>query len=213
MNEPTREKIIGPIPEVTFDGRRFLAMTRNIEFFRQQLPRVVGEVVTGQPFPVNGPPAKTAQKQMYDEARRIWNDGSHILLMRVYGNWAKDKGIEEVERDVGRFGRIKTLKRIDELTPDQQREWDTYLDTVDFPREVAVEALRNLRFELPSMKYLDDPSVNYLNKRLSVVPYALVLAILPDISDNEAKQLFGQLTTAEKVRQLAADPSADVSVQ
>lgn len=207
MPNGEQERDLEKVPEAGYNSGRFLAMVRNPQFFRQQLPRVVREVVVSQPLQLEDGQAALAQQQMYDTTYRLWNEGSQQLLMWVYGEYARGKGLEG-EKDTEMLGRIKTVKGLEELSPEEVGDWQTYLDTTDLPRQVALDAVRmNIHFDLPSVRYIYDPSVRFLHSRLKTVPYQLALTILPDIKDEEAKRLFGQLSSAEEVKKIAFDPA------
>lgn len=201
------QKNLGKVPEVHYNSRKLVTMARDPNFFRQQLPRVIREVIESEPPQLKSTQAAHTLQQMYNVTYALWNEGADILLMDIYGDYARERGLE-VERDTETFGRIKTIKRFEELSPEEAREWQVYLDTTDVPRQKAIDAIGtiNSRFDLPSIRYIEDPSVQFLHRRLQTVPYHVTLTIFPDISDEEAHTLFRQNTTVEDIHRLAIDP-------
>lgn len=59
--------------------------------------------------------------------------------------------------------------------------------------------------EFPDVRYVFDDAATYMKNGLNQAKYQLVLKMLPDISDEEAKILFGQTTNAETVHQHAVE--------
>ena len=199
--------------EQGYESRRFVAMATDPVFFRQQLPTIIGELVAFEPLQTPENQARAAMEQMHANARIIWNEGSNRLLMAIYGDYSRKNGLKVV-RDTD-FGKIKSVKSFEELTPDEARAWNTYLGLVDLPRNTAMTAIElNLSgnlfpHALPSVKYIADPATHYLFYKMRQASYQFINDIFPDLSDQEAKRLFGQLTTADIVRQKAEEEIVD----
>jgi hypothetical protein len=197
-------------PKATYSAMHFMAMAKDPDVFRDRLPSVIKEVVRTAPFPLGDTEAGWSQQEMYKSARRLWEQGQNRMFMWIYGEYARANGLEKEK--MTKDGIVSTLALPDDLPDDEKAGWQTYLVTAAPPRELAVEALyRTINMELPRLTYIPDPSVHLLRKRMLSVPYALALEILPDITDEEAKRLFGQLTTPEDVYKKAVDPVLSIS--
>lgn len=195
--------------EAGFDSRKFIGMATNADFFRQQLPPVMKEVVATHPPPFLEGQARWATENMYKTVDRVWYKGSNRLLMWVYGEYAR---ANDVLKEISPFpdSTMRVPKTLRELSDDERRGWETYLHTTQLPKRTAIEAVRmNLGDifpdALPSIRYIEDPSTRYLHQRLERASYQFVHSVFPDLSDDEAKKLYGQLTTAEEVRRRALE--------
>ena len=187
----------------SYESTRMMTWVRSPEGFQNALPPVVREILDNTPLTSSNSEAIWAYDQMMTEVIKLHNQGSGNLLSYVYGRYAEAMGLE---KDVDFYGKtfITPLDR-KELSYTQSSAWNTYLYTAEIPRDVAVEAIRQVTYlSLPSIRYIDDPFVEAMHDRLSAVPYCLAESMLPDITDAEARSLFGQLTTAAEVHAQAA---------
>jgi len=204
------EDVPSRLSQEGYDSGRFIAIARSQSLFRQQLPAVVGQLMAVPPLELESRQAMATQQLMYDAMSTLWNDSSEVIFMGIYGKFAVENGLE-VETDT-EYGKLTAAKPISDLSPDETTHWHTYLDTTEIPRQFAVKKIRSVLgyATLPSIKYIDDPVVDILHKRLGSVPYQVALTIFPDISDEEAKLLFGQLTSVDDVKKLAVDPTEEI---
>jgi hypothetical protein len=144
--------------------------------------------------------ASHAISKMRGVATRLISEGPQRILMGLYGNFCRTHGVEKT------LGTMRIPKPMNELDEGELSRWNEYLETAQISREDAVRILNsNLLslFDLPSVKYLDSEAARHIYIELYRAECQLVLMILPDITDEEAKQLFGQLTPADRVREIA----------
>lgn len=194
--------------ENTYQSNAFMSAAKSPEFFRQQMPPIIRQIATGEPIARDSQQATALQQEIYEESQRIWNEGSNNLSRWVYADYASDHNLTTARPANDLLPQRQDIKRLDELTDEERSDWNTYLNTVDFPRDKAIKAIRqNLHITLPSGRYINDEVVQGLLLRFSSAPYAVILKFFPDITDDEAKRFFGQLSSAEEVRRLSVDPA------
>ncbi len=186
----------------SYDPRRVIVLATSADYFKRELPTAVKQLVTAGPVDLGSQQANAAMEQMQTEAKQFAEQYHHRLLMFLYGKWATANGITKNVEDIGEIP-----KHINELTADEANRWNNYLMLVEIPRETVVDALKanTPLHNLPSTRYLDSGEVCHVAKSLFQARNQFVLSLLPDITDDEAKRLFGQLTNAEDVHHTATE--------
>ncbi len=163
--------------------------------FQRGLPKFIGHLLSEPPITTANDEAIDAYAQMMRTAVTLHNTGSEKIRMHLYGRFAEQAGYVKSTTLYGQT--FKTPRLLGELTESERFEWNAHIYTAHFPRDVAIDAVRMpLGFQAPSVRYVPDPSVHYIHDKLLAIPHYMVHSLLPDITDEEARGIFGQLTTA-----------------
>lgn len=200
-----------PSIEANYNPSLFMLMAEDPRYFQSQLTPVVRSVANWQG--VDTSPEFGAMRAVMN---RLVTETPSILGAQIFGDFAtRQKWTKEVDY----FGQTRvTTQDFTDLSEEQRLEWDSYRLTGKVPREVALVAFeRSILFfisTLPSVRYASDPGVRKLDEELRGVGFQLAVKLFPDLTDDEARKLFGVLTSAEDVRKRAQGmaPNAPVTI-
>ncbi len=183
-------------------------MAQDQIFFQQQLPQYVRDVANYEPFVkpfIDNKQAADTMRHMRTKVLELCEKGPGILLMNLYMPYAKEHGLMET-KEVFEVS-LNLPIAIDKLSPDDLRNWKNHLVFESPSRDLIVKATGEVLglLTLPDVRYVFVQEVQDVHKRLMQTKYQIALKLLPDITDDEAKKLFGQLTLAGDVHRLAAE--------
>lgn len=200
-----------PSIEANYNPSLFMLMAEDPGYFQSQLPPVVLSVANWQ-----GVDTSSEFGAMRAVMNRLVTETPSILGAQIFGDFATRQGWT---KEVNFFGRTTvTAQNLEDLSEEQRLEWDSYLLTEKVPREVALVAFERsiLRFisTLPSVGYASDPGVGKLDEELRGVGLQLAIKLFPDLTDDEARKLFGALSSAEDVLKRARGmaPNAPLTI-
>lgn len=200
----TTESTPRPTPEGKYNPRLFLLMATNPDHFRRQMPHIVTDIAGMSDSLVSIP----LLNQMREGMQKVLSEGPAAVLDVVYGDYARKQRWIVGKKLFADSESIHIPTPMQDLTVEQRKMWDTYLYTGELPRDIALDAFSlaiSLHFsQLPSTRYSFDSSIVEIDTRLRKVPFQLAHNWFPDLTDDEARELFGN-RTAEDVRVLAEE--------
>lgn len=187
-------------------SRNLINFSQSPDVFRGKMPKILRKVANMEiPRWMTNKEAINTIEQMQRGAKDLLEKGPELLLMLIYSDYAKTHGLEE-EVEIANLKLTLTLpKPIAKLSREERYFWETYIDTTELSRGIVVEAVCRLLglLNIPSVKYIDDITVRFFHQAFLRAEYEICLVFLPDIRDEEAKKIFGQLTSAQDVHSIA----------
>jgi 4-aminobutyrate aminotransferase-like enzyme len=139
-----------------------------------------------------------------DRIIRFIDQGPRTIFNMIYSEWAREHHLIRETESMG----IKLDMPIpyDDLTPKQKRDWDTYIYTSYVAKETRLQVLKQILsplMNLPSLRYDPSPMPAELERQVTIAGAKVVLKLMPDLTDGDAKDIYGQSSTADKVKHLA----------
>lgn len=204
-----------PTPEhggQKYDARKLIMMATNIDSFRRATPSQFDEIASFGVPPEDITTSNTAKTELDKVQKgldRYFLEGQGRIMNKIYFPFAENKDWIR-KREVVDAGPL-TIKvdlgpteivPLGDLGKDELAEFRVYLDTsAAVNRETAVLILDDLLASVysPSLKYTESPSLAEVKKKVDLGIKKLILNVLPDLNDHEARHFFGQLTTAKDV--------------
>lgn len=190
-----------------YDSRRLVTLARGHDRFRLSLPYDVRRIAGIAPLTDGAMPqakARELSNQMIEAAKKLVEEGATTLLEVLYNYYALSVGL--VSTTPYADPTIRVPKPFTSLTLGEVAAWEKYLETCEVPREVAIDALARLvsiLVDVPNITGITDLSFHELKLQLERSKRRIVLDTLPDLTDQEARLLFGSASTAEHVRAFA----------
>lgn len=202
-----RESYVQP-DGIRVNFRNLLIWGTNPEFFKRDMPKKLQEIATiPDPSFIEDVQAANTMKTIKKTVAEFLEKAPDVIMGNIYGNWARSNGyIEKVNTSGMELYLPIPLNKLNEL---QGREWEVFTMMGEVHRGVALDITRQLiyMFHQPDVRYIPDESLHYLSDDLEKARKQLVASIFPDLTDEDAKILFGQLTTAEEILKESNDQS------
>lgn len=179
----------------------------NVQIKTQYNPRVLFHLAQsdGLRQAVPGSVIRTAESNMVARPLRetcsaFLKEGPDIVLNHIFSDFSFSK--HWLRAMAGQLEQYEP-KPMCLLSIGQSDAWHEHLRMGAIERHFAVAPTRSLikAFRLPQSVDVVD---FVLHARLCNVPYALARYIFPDITDEEATSIFGQITTATTVMRFAS---------
>lgn len=198
----------------TYDSRSLFVLTSSPDSFSQRMPRELKETVQMLHVSpdVDSSVVGGAMIGIRDNLDHFFEKGHRVVLQGIYSDWVRNNNYTSVlPETTAEFMKHKiTLKnvqvipKLEDLAIDEQEKWNTFLMVGNIDRQSAVELVKRLigLIEIPDIHNIADPgvtSLETLRDKLITARKKIIIQIFPDLTDEEAKSFFGQLTTAKEI--------------
>ncbi len=193
------EDAIGP----KYKGPNILLRSNSPDSFRTLIPDSLFTVADSWALPLK-PPAKAAMERIIEITRTFINEGPGLVEAVLYGHFARSNKLLEKTEAMGITFDSSPIP-YDRLPDKYKREWDLYkYGGKPMPRRWVFEAVKNLTWrlgQLPSTRYLfeDAGPVDQMKSMVETGQLQLVAKLFTNLTDAEAKIIFGQNITARDV--------------
>lgn len=189
-----------PLRRQGYNPKKLLLWGTNPNFFEQDMPRALRETRSMWNLPnMENTQAGGIIIKIREHLDYFFTKSPEVIIGNIYREWATSNGLTRKQDFLGK--EIDSVIPIDELDETQHRAWEVYTMNGEVSREVALSITQQLIFMIPQpdVRYIPDESLHYLHDNLEKARMQLVAKIFPDLIDEEAKFLFGQLTTAQEI--------------
>lgn len=188
-------------PQPQYDSTQYMNLIRSRDDFLIRMPDIMKKVRTSESWEQSGPIADRtawAQNAMYVAVKDLSDNASARVVNMLYGQYASEHQLEDRTKDplqITTDGVIYPMILRLELDERQKTEWELYLQTARPSREFALRTIGNLQLSgLPEPAKVFDRSLHPVLHDLERANYQIVASVFPDLSDEEAKRLFGGRT-------------------
>lgn len=184
----------------TYNSRKLSLWASNPQSFENDMPRSIKEVLRM----VHTPPgsdeqASSTMLKVRDGLDKLVVEGPDMIGRNIYRDWAFGKKLTENRQIFGQD--VEVAVSLENLSEEQTREWNVFTMIGEVPRKQALPIVRELLglINLPDIRYIPDESLRQMVANVRNAKKEIAANVFPDITDEEAHQLFGQLTSAQEV--------------
>ncbi len=173
--------------------------------FKQEAPFFLRDTANRPPLKIEG--NKTFNRNMelmHGVSNKVIKEFPQMLQNFIYVDFARQKDWMRTESSDGIEGNLPIP--LAELNEKQTEEWERHKMIYEMPRADLPKLLRlglSMWSQFPDVRYHFDDVSTYMRARLDQAQFQLVMKMLPDITNDEAKGIFSEVRNAEELSHLA----------